>query len=96
MTSKQSTSVGADPAAGRTSVHPKEYRVTRIEKIPSPDGGPDNDWYQYVIEAGRSTITGCRRGSRAQVAEHAQRYAEEANARSVDGGAGHWAPRRRS
>ncbi len=93
MTSKQTMSGGAGSA--QSGVQPREYRVTRIEKIDSPNGGSEDDWYQYVIEAGRSTITGCRRGSRAQVAEHAQRYAEEANTRSLEGGAGHWAPRRR-
>lgn len=69
------------------------FEVASIEKTATPDGS-DGSWYRYVLENGRSTVTGYRRGTRKQVAEYANRTAEELNERRGSNGRSVWAPRR--
>ena len=68
------------------------YRVTCVEKIPAPDGGQGLDWRRYILESGRSTITGHRRGSHADVLSYATACAERLNARGRIGQTT-WSPR---
>ncbi len=73
----------------------REYSVTSVEKIDPPEGGEAGNWYRYVVENARSTITGCRRGSLQQVTRHAKSFAEELNARAGGRVASPWAPRQK-
>ena len=68
------------------------YRVARVEEIPAPDGGEGLDWRRYVLESGRSIITGQRRGSREDVFTYATECAERLNARGRKGESS-WSPR---
>ena len=61
------------------------YRVARVEKITAPDGGEGMDWRRYILESGRSIITGQRRGSREDVLSYATECAERLNARGRKG-----------
>jgi len=81
--------------AGAVGRAPKPYHLTSVEKTAVPAGGGNGSWCRYVLDNGRSVITGTRRGSVAQVTDHARRYAEELNARSDGRAAPSWAPRRR-
>ncbi len=75
-------------AAARTS----PFKLARVEKTDAPDGAEGGNWYRYVLDNGRSTITGQRRGSLKDVTAHAHRYAEQLNARGI-GSTSVWAPR---
>ena len=68
------------------------FKLARVEKTGAPDGADGDNWYRYVLDNGRSTITGQRRGSLKDVTAHAHRYAEQINARGV-GAQSIWAPR---
>jgi len=72
---------------------PSDFVVARVERADVPDGGRGQTWYRYVLDNGRSKITGQRRGSLKDVTAHAQRYAEQLNARSL-GAPSIWAPRK--
>lgn len=78
----------ATPAASR----PRSFSLEEIEETHVPEGGGDQSWFRYVIGNGSSTITGQRAGTRDEVAEYAQRYAEQLNLRS-SGRSSTWAPR---
>ncbi len=62
---------------------PRPFKVARVEKTGAPNGGHGHDWYRYVLESGRSTITGQRRGSRKDVLAYATQCAEQLNARAL-------------
>jgi len=70
------------------------FEVARIEKTDAPDGGPDRDWYRYVLTSHRSTITGHRRGSAKHVHAYATECANQLNARAALGQS-IWNPRGR-
>lgn len=57
------------------------YSVASVEKaeMQAQDGA---DWYRYVVQDGRSTITGFRCGSESEVVEYAREFAEQLNARN--------------
>jgi hypothetical protein len=61
------------------------YEVTSVEKTGAPDGGPDQDWYRYVLTSRRSTITGHRRGSAKCVHAYAAQCADQLNTRATTG-----------
>ena len=69
------------------------YKLARVEKVDIPDGGRGQHWYRYVLDNGRSTITGQRRGSLKDVTAHAHRYAEQLNTRAF-GSHSVWSARR--
>jgi hypothetical protein len=69
------------------------FRVARVEKTSAPDGTADA-WYRYVLDNGRSTITGLRQGPLKEVTAYAERCAEQINARG-QGKTSMWAPRGR-
>lgn len=69
------------------------YKLARVEKIDMPDSSRGHHWYRYVLENGRSTITGQRRGSLKDVTAHANRYAEQLNTRAF-GAHSVWSTRR--
>ncbi len=70
------------------------FKVARVEKSGAPDGSDGQDWYRYVLESGRSTISGQRRGSRKDVHAYATQCAEQLNARGLTGQS-IWSPRGR-
>lgn len=57
------------------------FKFVSIEKINKPEGGTGEHWYRYVIENGRSTITGCRCGTRQDVVQYAVDFTEHLNSR---------------
>lgn len=65
-----------------------------MEKITAPDGTEGKDWFRYVLESGRSTITGQRRGSRDDVLAYATQCAQQLNTRAL-AAASIWNPRGR-
>ncbi|GBE11479.1 hypothetical protein BMS3Bbin12_00152 [bacterium BMS3Bbin12] len=75
----------AQPAGEAGATPPRagsRFRVGRVERAPVPNGGDGGeDWCRYVLENGRNSITGLRRGSLPQVTEHAQRLAQDLNER---------------
>lgn len=58
------------------------FKVSSIEKKPSEEDSEDQAWYRYVLENGRSTIVGQRRGSLKDVTAYATEYTEQLNERS--------------
>ncbi|MDH3514181.1 MAG: hypothetical protein OEM83_04845 [Gammaproteobacteria bacterium] len=73
---------------------PRPFKVARVEKTDAPDGGQGQDWYRYVLESGRSTITGQRSGTRKDVLAYATQCAEQLNTRGQTGQS-IWSPRGR-
>ncbi|MEK7207832.1 MAG: hypothetical protein AAB134_08135 [Pseudomonadota bacterium] len=73
---------------------PRPFKVARVEKIDAPDGIVGQDWYRYILESGRSTITGQRSGSRKDVLAYAAQCAEQLNTRGLTGQS-IWSPRGR-
>jgi hypothetical protein len=71
----------------------RQYQVTSVDKAEGPNGA-DGDWYCYVLEGGRSPITGLRRGTLSEVTEHAKRCARDLNERNSGKSPSAWAPRR--
>lgn len=78
----------------RVSHRPNPFRVVRVEKTPIPEGGGGETWYRYVLDNGSSTIVGKRCGSLKAVTAYAAQYAEQLNARGVNGHSA-WSPRAR-
>ena len=60
----------------------------------APDGSDGQGWYRYVLDNGKSTITGQRAGSLKDVTAHAAHCAEQINARGF-GKQSLWSPRGR-
>lgn len=84
-------------AAKKTKKAPDaKFNVVSVEKTRPPAGCDGDDWYRYVIERGRSTIVGARRGSLRQVKAHATEYANDLNLRAANGGVSLWSPRRKA
>lgn len=73
----------------------KLYEVSSVTKTQAPTG-TDGTWYKYVLEGGRSPITGIRRGIQKEVTEHAKRCAVELNERNSGKSPSAWAPRKSS
>jgi hypothetical protein len=71
----------------------RHYKVTSVVKAKAP-GGADGNWYRYVLEGGRSPITGLRRGTLKEVTEHAKRCAADLNERNSGRSPSAWAPRK--
>lgn len=59
-----------------------KYQVISIDKIDTPEGMPEGDWYCYVIGYGRSRIDGKKPGTLKDVTQHAEAIAEDLNLRS--------------
>src|SRR3989344_4871765 len=79
-------------ATERPTPRAAQFKLARVERTGAPDGADGDNWYRYVLDNGRSTITGQRRGSLKDVTAHAHRYAEQVNARGL-GAQSIWAPR---
>ncbi len=60
----------------------EKYKVISIDKIDTPDGMPEGDWYHYVIAYGKSSIDGKKPGTLKNVTQHAETIAEDLNSRS--------------
>lgn len=91
----QSSGNTANRPATTGSHRASPYKLARVEKVDVPDssGGRGQHWYRYVLDNGRSTITGQRRGSLKDVTAHAHRYAEQLNTRAF-GSHSVWSARR--
>lgn len=72
----------------------RPYKLASVDKIDAPDGTSGGKWYRYVLDNGRSTITGQRCGSVKEVTAYATQYAEQLNNRGLNGQSV-WAPRGR-
>jgi hypothetical protein len=70
---------------GVQPVEASAFNVIAIEKTTPPDGAATGVWYRYVLENGKSTITGYRQGSKDQVAKYARDFAADVNARASRG-----------
>lgn len=79
-------------ALGASPCRPTRFNLTQVEKVRAPDGGNGQTWYRYVLDNGRSTITGKRCGSLKDVTAYANRYAEQLNTRAATGHYG-WSSR---
>lgn len=82
--SKRNSDRGALRAArpaGGAGADGNRFRVGRVEPVSVPNGGGGEDWHRYVLENGRNSITGLRRGSLRQVTDHARRLARDLNER---------------
>ena len=86
-----STSDAAAKAASGGLI--RHYKVTSVVKAQAPNGA-DGNWYRYILEGGRSPITGLRRGTQKEVAEHAKRCAADLNERNSGRSPSAWAPRK--
>lgn len=69
------------------------FKLARVEKADVPDASRGQHWYRYVLDNGRSQITGQRKGSLKDVTAHATRYAEQLNTRAF-GAHSVWSARR--
>jgi hypothetical protein len=69
------------------------YRVSSVDRADAP-ANADGDWYRYILEGGRSPITGLRRGTLAEVTDHATRCANELNERNNGKSPSAWAPKK--
>ena len=58
-----------------------EYALISVEKTDPPSGEDGNNWYQYIVGRGNSSLVGKRRGTLKQVKEHAECLAGDLNAR---------------
>jgi len=86
-----STREAAAKASGSGLI--RHYKVTSVAKTKAPSGA-DGNWYRYVLEGGRSPITGIRRGTLKEVTEHAKRCAADLNERNSGRSPSAWAPRK--
>jgi len=58
------------------------FRLISVEKADDPALAPTEDWYRYVIQSGKSNITGLHRGSLVEVTRFAEDCAEAFNQRN--------------
>jgi hypothetical protein len=68
-----------------------EYSVISVDKTTPPEGVSGGSWYRYVVGRGKSTLVGCRTGTRAEVTSHAEALASDLNSRSGRSGRSIWA-----
>lgn len=71
----------------------RQYHVASVQKV-QPPAGADGNWFGYVLDGGRSPITGMRRGTMKEVTEYAKRCAAELNERNNGRSPSAWAPRK--
>ena len=72
-------------------VRPRNFPIRKPQDNQQDHDGPE-EYHVVLLDNGRSTITGQRRGSLKDVTAHAHRYAEQVNARGL-GAQSIWAPR---
>jgi hypothetical protein len=58
-----------------------DYALISVKKTEPPEGEQGNNWYQYVVGKGASSLVGKRRGTLKQVTEHAETLADSLNER---------------
>ncbi len=93
MPSSLANAASRSPSPDNRTHRVSPYKLARVEKVNVPDAGRGQHWYRYVLDNGRSTITGQRRGSLKDVTAHAHRYAEQLNTRAL-GSHSVWSTRR--
>ncbi|MDH5600559.1 MAG: hypothetical protein OEY78_04555 [Gammaproteobacteria bacterium] len=59
-----------------------KYQVLSIDKIDTPEGLPEDDWYCYIIGYGKSKVEGKKPGTLNDVTRHAETVAKDLNERS--------------
>ena len=74
---------------------PHRFTVVSVERTQAPAGTEGGNWYRYVIERNGSTIVGNRSGTRQQVSNHAEAFAEDLNSRLAGGGPSSWTPQQK-
>lgn len=74
------------------SAAPRAYHLVSVEKTQVPEGGGNENWYRYLLDDGRSTISGVRCGNLKEVTAYATQYAEQLNSRNTNGQCA-WSPR---
>ncbi len=70
------------------------FSMAAVEEVEAPAGSAGGVWHRYVIDNGKSSITGYRQGTREQVARYARDLAENINARAERGYTA-WQPRQK-
>ena len=90
----EGSSISPGSTLERASRHARPFKVARVEKTAAPDGNGVLTWYRYVLDNGKSVITGQRSGSLKDVTAHAAHCAEQINARGF-GKQSLWSPRGR-
>lgn len=63
-----------------------KYKLISVEKVETPEGMQDGEWYRYVIGRGQSKIEGLQPGTLKSVTKHAETYADDLNERAKTGG----------
>lgn len=65
------------------TVHVREkYKVASVVKAEPPEGMSGDDWHQYTITYGKTSIQGLKPGSLFSVTQHAEEFAENLNERT--------------
>ena len=59
-----------NPVAQPTPGPAEIYKLSEVEKVPTPDGAKGN-WFRYIIEGGYAPVTGSRPGTQKQVVAYA-------------------------
>ena len=59
-----------------------KYKVESVKKTNTPEGLIGDNWYQYIIGYGSSTINGTKPGTLKDVTQHAESVALDLNTRS--------------
>ena len=63
----------------------RSYRLTLVEPVSAPEGMPEGNWCRYVVEHGISTMNCIRAGTLKEVTQHAEKYVEDLNSRTLKG-----------
>ena len=70
-------------------INSRIFRVISIEKSDSPEGITGEEWYQYVINQGLSSMTGKRPGTLKSVTEYVEEFVDNLNQRTTPGYSAH-------
>ncbi len=75
---------------------PTKYVLKQVDESSSPAGAEEDGWYRYVIEGGRSQITGYTRGPRRDVNERLETILAGLNLRATGRSTAHRASQPRA
>lgn len=68
-----------------TVSHNTRYILSSVETVAPPEGMPDGDWVQYIVEYGEKKMNCIRAGTLKEVTLHAEEYVEYLNIRTSKG-----------
>lgn len=60
-----------------------DFELVTIEKSPSPISNDKGHWYRYTIANKITTVNGCRRGSKSEVAKFVNSTIQRLNTRHL-------------